>query len=645
MAETPRKSVTVCRRHSGGHYLVQEPLRESECTCTEEEIATRNYNKHLQDTTIAQPESRNFWGERTDTTFASQNEAGMAFGDHPTEHRGAIDKKGSSIQTGRPIPEPVQSTVKSQLRTAAFHTQFTYTQMRSSIQEEIKKLASRSSKPKTAEDISKELDKVQRELDEVKKELHKVKKEGDQRIAELRKERDAAEASRTKYAEYARIYPMLEKNYNRLKTSIEEDQREFRSQKLKYEKQIYDIQKSIGAHIDHINDIQNNQRSYNSLLIAEKTDNEWCAAFENLRGNVLTWASNVSKTFPRDIKAPSRITPEIENEIRMVILTPGLSLDLLFSTMKGTKKRRRFIQGWVHLTLWKYVFSPNIPTQWASSKKSSSNPSLPPSQTRPIGRDLWINSKAADALQQLESEMASHMFAQNNEVRDTETAFHKWRCLTLSMLQSLSPVTDIHKTFQSQIQDRCQEMAGIIQEIQGQGETGTPEPGADELELDLRGIFREAVKLSSELRGQKAAFDIRFPSTHTIPGSDDTSSSHLSSSRAQETLRLEPSWMKAEEGSTSIVQYVLEPAIIKSGNGNGEDYNIAGPLIKATVVCSSSVSPEKRWRGKLADFTSQKPEPEFYKPLSMEDARGQGTEKENISSHSNPAENFGGFEW
>ncbi|KAF3912622.1 hypothetical protein AA313_de0210165 [Arthrobotrys entomopaga] len=461
---------------------------------------------------------------------------------------------------------------------------------------------------------------------ELQKELEKVKRERDEMVAKLTKERDAAEASRT---EYARIYPMLERDYKRLKISIEDHQRELRLQKNKYEMRIEEIQRSIGVHIDHINDIQNNHGSYNSFLVPEKTDNEWCAAFESLRGNVLTWASNISKTFPRDIKkAPPRITPEIENEIRMVILLPDLSLDQIFSTMKGSKKRRRFIQGWVHLNLCKYVFSPSIPTQRAGSEKSGSNSSVPPLETRPTGKDLWIHNKAAGALQQLESEMASHLFAKSSKSRHTEIGFHKWRCLTLGMLQSLSPVTEIHETFQSQIQDRCLEMARIIQEIQNQEET--PEPGVDELEIDLYGIFKEAVKLSSELRGQRAAFDIRFPSAHPILSSDDTSGTSFSRSSAQEILRLEPSWMKVEEGSTSVVHYILEPALIKSGNGNGEEYNIIGPLIKATVVCSSSQLPIKGQKGKSTDSTPQNPGPEYYKPSVAEDRRSQQSDKENI---------------
>ncbi|KAF3915153.1 hypothetical protein ABW20_dc0103850 [Dactylellina cionopaga] len=523
----------------------------------------------------------------------------LAFPDHSKEITqfppGSIPREGKLTPrpTEQPGSRPISPSVHTDLTTPeSAHTQTLKQQAYQAYQAakaQAEATVSNIFRPKTIEEKYDELQAKMKKLekDHITK-IRNLETERDHKIANLRSQRDRAEGKQDKaeenlakvekkYNDLYSNYSLVKKQRKELEAECEQHRSKLRSQKNEYELQIREMQKSVDDHRNHIGDIQTSLSSYNGLLADEHADSDWESKFGAFCGSVTTWATTVAPSFSKVIeKAPSRITPELEEEIRMVILTPNLSLDDTFRSLKGGKKRRYFVQGWAHLVMWKLVFAPNIPSKWASSKKG-----LPSPSTRPTGQDLWLDSRTAEAVKQLELEMANYYH--NNEV-----AFHKWRCLTLSMLQKTSPTLDIHRSIESQIEKRCREMAEFLQELRDP----TDQAGLEvaKLESGLLGLFKEAIKISSELRTQKAAFDVRFP-TRELPVSELYAGKNSWNGVTQPVLSFDSHWMKADSRCTPVVQFVIEPALFKSGNGSGQDYGTAGPLLPATVACASNSQP------------------------------------------------------
>ncbi|EPS39065.1 hypothetical protein H072_7153 [Dactylellina haptotyla CBS 200.50] len=350
------------------------------------------------------------------------------------------------------------------------------------------------------------------------------------------------------------------RDINRLNQEIDDQRKEFRIQ---------------------IEGLQRQLDREDAFITDQKTDNDIFSLVSSLRGDVQTFAVRAAKMFktPFDPAAELSKTTLFEEEIRMVIPASSKSLREIFDSVKGVRQRRFFIQGWVHLALWKYIFTSSLPMKETGA---------PPGDSQ---RDLWLSETTSNAVNDLEKEIARISMTSKLGA----AAFHKWRALTLSILHTGNPTgvsASDHKT--GVVAKRCQEMAEVFQELR---ESTADANGPDQashtrdreenlafFQEELANLFETATMLSSILRTQKAGFEMRFPQAQSAP--QTTMNMAL-----QTRLLFNSTWMEINgdpdgHGSRSVVDYVIEPALFKSGNANGERYDIeAGCFMKAVVAC------------------------------------------------------------
>ncbi|KAK6532126.1 hypothetical protein TWF694_003287 [Orbilia ellipsospora] len=317
-----------------------------------------------------------------------------------------------------------------------------------------------------------------------------------------------------------------------------------------------------------------------AFLTHQRTDSELNGLVSSMREEVQTFGMKVAKIFktPSPGTIYSKISVEFEQDIKTVVPSSDKSLFEIFASMKP-KQRRFFVQGWVHLVLCKYVFTSNFPIK---DRKTGVNPS-----------ELWLPSNTANAVKELENEVALICTSTTNSLGPA--AFHKWRTLTMSILRAANPTGGSTRENRSQlIESKCQKMAEVLQELRETSVDFKPpedlnvlrkerEENVRLLQVDLVDIFENAVKLASLLRTQRAAFEMRYPMV-ALPNTHDLSP-------RIDNLHLNQTWMDLAgdpkgHGPQSIVDYVVEPALFKSGNANGEKYDVeAGCFLKATVAC------------------------------------------------------------
>ncbi|KAF3180045.1 hypothetical protein EYR41_002558 [Orbilia oligospora] len=296
---------------------------------------------------------------------------------------------------------------------------------------------------------------------------------------------------------------------------------------------------------------------------------------------VRTFASKVAKMsknsfFLDKAGQNSKLTDKIKYEIKMVAPIPDLSIDSILAATTKARNRRFLIQGWIHFTLWSFIFRSNLLIEGSEAPRGG-NPN-----------DLWLPEAKSAAVERLENEFSS--LAKRKII--SQATFHKWRTLTLGIISSVTPQSDGSGDNASKtIEARCQNVAEVLQELILGGcllENGSiQEESIGSFKRYLVEIFNSALSLSSRLRTQRAAFGLRFP---TAPPSKP----HFS-----EPLHLDMDWMQTDDGCDElspqrIVSYVIEPAWFKAGDANGEGYDSgAGCFVKARVVClPATASPE-----------------------------------------------------
>ncbi|KAF3911167.1 hypothetical protein AA313_de0208949 [Arthrobotrys entomopaga] len=345
-------------------------------------------------------------------------------------------------------------------------------------------------------------------------------------------------------------------------------------------------------HQTQLEGLQRQLDRQDAFLAHQRTDSEINSLVSRIREEVQTFSMRVAKRFkiPLTGTVYRKISVEFEQDIKTVVPSSDKSLFEIFASMK-TKQRRFFVQGWVHLVLCKYVFTSNFPIKYQKMGTDSS--------------ELWLPSNTAKAARELENQVAVICNSTTNSLGPA--AFHKWRTLTMSILRTANPTGgSTHENRTQFIDKKCQKMAEVFQELrETSADAQLPEdPNVLKKEReesvallrgDLVNIFENAVQLASLLRTQSAAFEMRFP-TVVLPDSDDLSP-------RIESLHLNPTWMDLAgdsegHGPQSIVDYVVEPALFKSGNANGEKYDVeAGCFLKATVACLHAHAPRNIPKG------------------------------------------------
>lgn len=169
-------------------------------------------------------------------------------------------------------------------------------------------------------------------------------------------------------------------------------------------------EKGMSSDINRLNDeMAEQKRNYQSQLNAlqqlldvddalnapQEADNNIRGHLESLREAVQTFAKAYSKFFKQPVSGKATFPtprPEFEQELRMVIPHPEKKTSDLLSAFKSMKNRRYFIQGWVHLAVWKFVFSSNRPDRGEGTPMRYVD-------------DLWLQPKVSSAIQTLSEEI------------------------------------------------------------------------------------------------------------------------------------------------------------------------------------------------------------------------------------------------
>lgn len=138
-------------------------------------------------------------------------------------------------------------------------------------------------------------------------------------------------------------------------------------------------------------------------------------------------------------------------------------------------------------------------------------------------------------------------------------------------------------------------MSEIIYELSGQH----PELDIDTMRDDMLKIFEQATLLSAELRTQKAAFEFRFPHSERGPrpgteagGADGDGLSQPAKNPFY--VKYNSKWMDVDRKEDAYVDYVIAPAIFRSGNGEGERYDKTPSLFQSALVACFPPPSEKK---------------------------------------------------
>ncbi|KAF3941293.1 hypothetical protein ABW19_dt0201269 [Dactylella cylindrospora] len=345
----------------------------------------------------------------------------------------------------------------------------------------------------------------------------------------------------------------------------------YRKRELEQQKEIYELTQkqteTANRYLNHMNDIQTNIDSYTQLLAPERDDSYWKPKFSNMRNRVQTWAITVVPQLPKELRRArdTKITSGYEQEFFQVIPMGEGTIDDILASIKGAKKRRFFLQGWINLTLCKFVFASSIPAKCGLE------------HIRSTGQDLWLSHASSEALLSLEYDVGRS----GSRISPDQKAFHKWRTLTISLLRKVYGEDKMSSDFQESVKKRCREMAEILVELGG----GNPEMELEQIEANLYEIFEEAVSLSAEFRSQRAAFEFRFPVSWPTSLARPLQTDEPPPVRNPYVVRFDPAWMEADRDERELVDFVIEPAIFKAGNGQGERYEEGSWFLKASVAC------------------------------------------------------------
>lgn len=162
------------------------------------------------------------------------------------------------------------------------------------------------------------------------------------------------------------------------------------------------------------------------------------------------------------------------------------------------------------------------------------------------------------------------------------SAFHEWRALTFALFNRQFAPPRWPQDTDAAFQQTIEKIISVIKPLAS--------ASVDLADLERRlqeNVFVPAVELSQRLRRQRACWYVRFP--HIMVASS------LPQNEYTEPYIFRPDEMKDvdspsdDEDDTSgclkAVDIVITPSLYKSGNHDGEQYDVEYPVLKAEVSC------------------------------------------------------------
>ncbi|KAH6895962.1 hypothetical protein B0T10DRAFT_587564 [Thelonectria olida] len=313
------------------------------------------------------------------------------------------------------------------------------------------------------------------------------------------------------------------------------------------------VHEEISAQLKRRNNVmQSSLDAQYELLGRQEQDSNISGEFDEIFIQLKNWTSR----FCSSAKSPMQVT-DVHREnfelIRRVLPSLASAEDLPeFLPPNYIRRRRNFVRGWVGLILAEFIIC------------SLPEPSYPAS----AAQDFWMPPATRNSITELQKTLLESGEAV------TLTAFHRWRTITMAMLDKVyTPIQWPQDTI-NLVDDRVDFALSAILPL-------TSQPGNGEQRQKLiDNIFFPALSFSQLLRRQCACWSVRFP---------DLAASN----------RFEPSTMvdvdnqpeDDVEGATAdqcskSVKIVVTPALFKSGNQDGLRYDMGGPVQEAEVSCA-----------------------------------------------------------
>ncbi|KAF9874991.1 hypothetical protein CkaCkLH20_07685 [Colletotrichum karsti] len=320
------------------------------------------------------------------------------------------------------------------------------------------------------------------------------------------------------------------------------------------EDRIYALEQNC-AQLQRQNDAMQAARdAREDLMGRQEPDSSISAQFSDIMLQIKSWVSKYCKDAKRPFEV-EKLDPQLLPQIRKVI--PRLRRledlpEILPPGAGGLKSRRKFIRGWVALVVTENLFR-----------------SLPaPTHGTESGSDVWIPEKPRNALKSLE------MTLLNSGEAITASTFHEWRTLTFSMFGNLYPRSHWSRSHElgDILEETCRKVIQVVWPLISDG--------TDENDMMLRledNVFFPAIGLSQVLRRQRACCEYTKPYLFQPGQMKDVDS-----------LVEEEDDGSVPEHCLKVVDTVITPGLYKSGNHDGEQYDVVYPVEFAEVTCNES---------------------------------------------------------
>ena len=304
----------------------------------------------------------------------------------------------------------------------------------------------------------------------------------------------------------------------------------------------------------------------------QDSDDAVYSRFQVLIGHIKTWSVPFAQDYP-----PSHLefSPEVVEEFRKV--APAVTDFPSF--LQIPKNMRLFVRGYVSLVIAETLFR-TLPT--ASHAGSSAE-------------DIWMHRKLAHGIFAIENRLfyagkpdlccvdcALMQIAQDRKSISARE-LHDWRALTTTLVSKLDDGTS--KTGEG-MEKHVTHCSNRIMAVVG---NWVATENRKALEEDLLTALLQAVKLSQTLRCQRAYWSVRHLGDTIYPGPQSGPPNGLvffnEASMDDKYGEGDSDEEGANEPFSKIVEVFVTPGLFKSGNSDGERFDIETCVERSEVKC------------------------------------------------------------
>ncbi|KAL9118988.1 MAG: hypothetical protein Q9187_004458 [Circinaria calcarea] len=291
----------------------------------------------------------------------------------------------------------------------------------------------------------------------------------------------------------------------------------------------------------HLQTILDNKQFF---LGPQAPDEDIRTRFSSIFTSIKTWSTYFMYGPVEDLDIGDNILDKYQR-----VLPLCTQISHVKTVIAAKKQRRLLVRGWAAFIAYKRILATNT-----SSKRN--------------GTDLWLDKNSAQSFSLLEQKLSLRDQAQL-PVR----MLNDWRAWTAELLSKTIDDQMLRASSQTAIMDSVHEVMGFV------GHLAQPSK-AQELATGLCDIYVEAVRFAQLLRQQRAIWSVHFPKRPTTPINSE--------------LMFDPGRMRNELNGDDIldeetlkqqlVEITVTPALLKSGNADGEHYDKEFTAVPAGVA-------------------------------------------------------------